>query len=187
MARIDLEDRGRSLEEQFFQKEQAKQVEALRAKKERGEALDALRAATGVGDEAVLGTLIELGVSAASLTAFSLVPLAHVAWADGELDDKERGAILQAAADLGIDEGSPAHGFLSDLLAAQPAGALMDSWESFVAALREEAGPDAFAAIAGDVAGRARRVAEAAGGILGIGSVSQDESNALARVEAALS
>ena len=115
------------------------------------------------------------------------MPLAHVAWADGKLDGKERDAILQAASEMGIAEDSPARGFLSNLLEARPAGALMDNWEAFVASLRDEAGPDAFQAIAGDVAARARRVAEAAGGILGIGSVSQAESDALARIEAALS
>lgn len=187
MSKIELEDRGRSLEDAFFRKEQAKQLETLRATRERGEAIDALRAASGVSDDAVLGSLIDLGVSAATLGAFALLPLAHVAWADGELDDKEREAILQAAREMGIAEGSPAHGFLSDLLEARPAAALMDTWEAFVTTLREQAGSDAFAAIAGNVADRARSVAKAAGGILGIGAISQAESDALARIEAALS
>ena len=68
MAKLDLEDRGRSLEEEFFHKEQARQLEALRAKKERGDAIADLSAASGVSDEAVLGSLIDLGVSGASLT-----------------------------------------------------------------------------------------------------------------------
>lgn len=186
MAKIDLEDRGRALEEHFFQKEQRKQVEALRAKKQRGEAITAMRSATGVTDPALLEQLVDLGVSAPSLSAFALVPLAHVAWADGDIKQSEREAILQAAHDRGIADGSPADGFLRDLLAAQPAGALMDAWEAFVVTLRDETDSDAFAAIAGDVAERARDVAKAAGGILGIGSVSEAEQAAIARIEAAL-
>jgi hypothetical protein len=186
MSKLELEDRGRSLEEQFFRKEQAKQLEALRAKRERGAEIEALREASGVSDEAVLGELVDLGVSAASLTAFALMPLAYVAWANGTLEDAERDAVLRAASELGITEDSPAHGFLIDLLAARPAGTLMDHWEQFVAALRKQAGANAFSAIAGDVAGRARDVAEAAGGILGIGAVSHAESEALARIESAL-
>lgn len=186
MSKIEFEDRGRSLEEQFFRKEQAKQVEAMRAKKERAEAIAALSTATGVRDATALDNLVELGVDAASLTAFSLAPLAHVAWADGTMDDKERSAILKAAADLGIAEGSSASSFLQDLLAAPPAGALMDTWERFVESLREETTPETFAALAGKVVGQTRQVAEAAGGILGIGSVSRAEAEAIARVEAAL-
>ncbi|MEE2663892.1 MAG: hypothetical protein VX681_07210 [Myxococcota bacterium] len=187
MSKIELEDRGRSLEDEFFRKEQAKQLEALRSGKQRKEAIEALREASGLTDEDVLGSLVDLGVSAATLVAFALLPLALVAWADGELADEERNAILQAARETGIAEGSPAHDFLSNLLAAKPAAALMDAWEAFVTTLREQAGPEAFAAIGGNVVERARSVAEAAGGILGIGSISQPERDALARVEAALS
>ena len=187
MSRIELEDRCRSLEEEFFRKEQAKQLESLRSSKERKEAIDALRDASGLTDAEMLGSLVDLGVSAATLVAFSLVPLAIVAWADDELADQERDAILQAARDIGIQEDSPAHGFLSNLLEARPPAALMDAWEAFVTTLREQAGPEAFAAIGGNIVERARSVAEAAGGILGIGSISQAERDALARVEAALS
>ena len=186
MSKNEFEDRGRSLEEQFFRKEQAKQVEAMRAKKERSEAIAALGNATGVRDETALDNLIALGVDAASLTAFSLAPLVHVAWADGTMDDKERSAILQAAGNIGIEEGSPAHSFLQDLLAAPPAGALMDTWEGFVESLRAQVTPETFAALAGNVVGQPRQVAEAAGGILGLGSVSHAEAEAIARVEAAL-
>jgi len=186
MSKIALEDRGRVLEEEFFRKQQAKQVEALRASKERTAEIAALSGATGVQDETALGNLVDLGVNSASLTAFSLAPLAYVAWADGTLEDRERSAILQAAGEIGIEANSPAHDLLEELLAAQPAGALIDAWEAFVAALREETTAEAFAAIAGDVAERTRRVAEAAGGILGLGSIAQAEADALARVEAAL-
>ena len=187
MSKLDLEDRGRSLEEEFFRKEQARQLEAIRARKEHDAGVEALRAATGLHDDEVLGLLVDRGVSTATLAAFALVPLAQVAWASGSLEPAERRAVLQAAHDLGIHEGTAAHEFLAHLLEARPPGALMDAWEAFVVALRKEAGPDAFERIGGDVAGRAHKVAEAAGGLLGIGSVSEAERDALARIEAALS
>ena len=97
-----------------------------------------------------------------------------------------QGDLSRATGEIGIEANSPAHDLLEELLAAQPAGALIDAWEAFVAALREETTAEVFAAIAGDVAERTRRVAEAAGGILGLGSIAQAEADALARVEAAL-
>jgi len=186
MSKIELEDRGRALEDKFFHDQQTKLLEALHAKKDRNEAIAALSAASGVSDEAVLGDLVDVGVSAASLTAFALVPLGVVAWADGTLKPAERAAVLEAAADRGINPGSPARSFLEDLLKAAPAPVLMQHWEHFVASLRKEVGDAGFAAIAGDISGRARAVAEAAGGILGLHAVSQAESDVLARIEAAL-
>ena len=187
MSKMELEDRGRALEEVFFQKEQARLLEAMHSKKRRDEVIEALSDATGLDDRGTLGHLADLGIRAGSLAAFALVPLVHVAWANGSVDAKERDAILSAAADAGIREGTPPHDFLTELLSAMPAGALMDSWEAFVRVLRDGVGDEAFRTLAGDVAGRARGVAEAAGGLLGIGSISQAEGEALARIEAALS
>ena len=186
MSKLDLHDRGHALEEAFFRKEQARLVESLREQKQRAEATAELRTATGISDEELLGSLVDHGVNTATLAAFALVPLVFVAWASGTVEDRERDAILQAASENGIDTGGPAHEFLQHLLAGEPAPAMVERWEAFVTALRDSLGEEAFAPIGRDISARALRVAEAAGGILGLGSVSSDESAALSRIEAAL-
>jgi hypothetical protein len=55
----DLKDRGKALEDEFFRKEEAKQLAALKDKKDRAEQRKALAAASGMTDEAVLDKLID--------------------------------------------------------------------------------------------------------------------------------
>ena len=54
-----------------------------------------------VADDAVLEKLANFGMDASTLAALSLAPLVLVAWADGEVDAKERDAVLAAAAEVG--------------------------------------------------------------------------------------
>ena len=69
MSKIELEDRGRALEEVFFQKEQARLLEAMHSKKRRNDVIEALSDATGLDDRGTLGLLADLGVRAGSLAA----------------------------------------------------------------------------------------------------------------------
>ena len=43
------------------------------------------------------------------MTALALIPLVEVAWADESMDDREKEAILAAAADEGLDEQDPSY------------------------------------------------------------------------------
>src|SRR4029450_10355631 len=91
-----LADRRKALEEEFFRKENERQRAALQARKKRDESKAALRE-TGIGDDALIDRLLDLGVAAEAVVALELAPLVAVAWADGTLDDRERAAVLRAA------------------------------------------------------------------------------------------
>jgi len=106
---ITLEDRGRALEDEFFNKENAKKIEALKEKLDEQRSREDLRKASGMTDDAVLDKLVDLGLSAQTITALSLVPLVTVAWADGSIQDNERNAILQAAHGKNLENGSPGY------------------------------------------------------------------------------
>ncbi len=92
-----LEERGRALEDEFFHKENTAKLAAMKAKLESQSNKEELRKASGMTDDDVLDRLVALGMRADTIAALSLVPLVAVAWADGEIQDDERSAILQGA------------------------------------------------------------------------------------------
>jgi hypothetical protein len=184
-TQVDLKDRGKALEDEFFRKEESKQLAALKDKKERGEQRKALAAASGMTDEAVLDKLIDSGITAETMTAVSLVPLVAVAWADGSIQDNERNAILASAKGKGIEEGSAAYEMLSAWLARKPGRDLVKAWESYIEALDAKLTGEQIKILKRQVMDRARDVASAAGGFIGIGKISGDEEKVLERLEAA--
>ena len=93
---------ARTLEREFYAKEDARLLEKLR-KKEKHEVL---RELVQVEDDAFLERLIELGIGPETVLALTLVPLIAVAWADGTLDGRERDAIIKAAEEKGVSPGN---------------------------------------------------------------------------------
>jgi uncharacterized tellurite resistance protein B-like protein len=183
MSEKGLQDRRRSLEESFFQGER----EDLRARiaAEQEEAVESIAAATGLSDAALLERLAGLGIRAETLAALTLVPLVEVAWADGEMDEREQDAILRGAESTGLRPDSPSYGLLELWTRDRPAPELMESWCAYIAALCAELAPGQRKRLEQRIMGRARAVAEAAGGILGIGRISRVEEGVLAKMERA--
>src|SRR5687768_6744800 len=70
-----LEERGRALENQFYEKENKEKLSALKGKMDAQRSREDLRKASGMTDDAVLDKLVELGLRANTIAALSLVPL----------------------------------------------------------------------------------------------------------------
>lgn len=187
MPNPGMQDRGKSLEEAFFKKQHEAQLAKLRQKQEQAEARESLAAASGItDDEDLLDRLAALGIRAETLAALTLIPLVEVAWADGKMEARERGAILKGAESSGIAPGSPSYGLLEIWTQDRPAQDLMDSWKAYIGALVAELSADQKWHLEERIVGRARAVAEAAGGFLGLGSkVSADEERVLKELEEA--
>jgi tellurite resistance protein len=182
-----LEDRRKALEEQFFRKENEKLRQKLQAERTARENREALAELSGIRDEAALTQLLEQGVSAETLAALVLVPLVAVAWADGEIDARERAAILAAAADFGVARGSPNFDLLEGWLSTQPGERLLDTWTDYVSQLGGALVAGGRQVLREELIGRARDVARASGGILGLGTkVSASEQAVLDRLAKAL-
>ncbi len=178
-----LGDRRKALEESFFRKENEKLRARLAVQQAERQAREDLAQASGISDEAVLDRLVKLGLSPETLAALSLVPLIEVAWANGKLDEKERKAVLSGAAASGVKDGSAACDLLKGWLVRKPAPALRETWDGYIRALVATLPDDARQALKKDLLDRARAVAEAAGGVLGLGSISKEEGAALERLE----
>lgn len=188
MAIEPLEDRRKALEEQFFRKENERHLAELRAKHEKQEQIAALREVSGIRDESVIEELVRQGVRAESLAALVLVPLVAVAWADHEVTRQERWALLSAAEELGIREGTPNHALLERWLEQQPDWRLLDLWVEYATQLGGRLQTQERDVLADELIGKARDVAKASGGILGIGPrISPEEEEVLKRLRGAFS
>ena len=170
MSDETLGDRRKALEEAFFAKQNAKLLEKMRAETEAASARDTLAKISGIESDAVLDKLQQLGIEADAWAAMSLVPLVEVAWADGTVDDSERQAVLSAAEASGITSESPSHALLASWLDERQDGSLLEVWEAFITGLSAALSPADREALKTQVMGRARDVADATGGFLGLGN-----------------
>lgn len=181
-----LGDRRKALENEFFTKQNQELLEQLQAERKAEERRAALAQASGISDEAVLDEIARLELGPETLAALSLVPLVAVAWADGQCEDRERSAVLQAAEQSGLRSGDPAYRLLESWLDARPGQELLEAWKDYVGALGRNLGDRALDALKSDLLERARHVAEAAGGFLGLGNrVSKDEQVVLDELDRA--
>jgi hypothetical protein len=168
MSSDGLDKRRFALEHEFFSRQNNTALDSMKARNASKARRDALADATGISDDAILQTIDAAGIEAASLTALSLVPLVVVAWADGTLDNQERGAIEKAAAQNGVS--GDASEMLASWLNEAPAPALLAAWKDFVAGLKDTLDADAYGALRARVLGQASAVSTAAGGFLGLGN-----------------
>ena len=108
------------------------------------------------------------------------MPLIEVAWADGELDTKERAAVLKSASSHGLREDHAAYGLLASWLEAKPGPELKAAWFEYIAALLEQLPPAGRPAFKHALVGGAEDVAKATGGFLGLGNkISKAEQSML--------
>lgn len=175
---------GRSLEDAFFQ-EQDRRLIARRAELAKmAETKEALAAVSGIKNQDILQHLVELNVRPETLAALSAVPLVEVAWADGEVDEKERKVVLDFAAARGIAAGSVARELLESWLAQRPPQTLLAAWQHHVEALCEQLTPDDRKALKDELLHNVRAAAAASGGFLGVGKISSEEQAVIAKLEA---
>ena len=185
MSEVTLEERGRALENQFYEKENQEKLAAMKQKLEAKATKDELRKASGMTDDAVLEQLVTLGLRANTIAALSLVPLIQVAWADGAIQDNERTAILQGAHGKGLEEGSDGYELLQTWLKKPPTDELFAAWSAYIKSLTAALNDEQNRLLKNQIVGFAKLVAASAGGILGFGKVSSSEESVLHRIEAA--
>ncbi len=186
MADDPLRERGNSLEEEFFRKQNAELVERLRSTKAKDAARSEMAAASGVEDGALIDQLLEYGVTPATFAALTLAPLVGVAWADRRLEEKEKAAVLQEAASSGLRTGSAEYDLLEDWLEHEPPASLMVTWSAYARALTETLSADQRRDFREALLRRANAVANAAGGFAGRGKKSPEEQRVLDSIASAL-
>lgn len=173
-------------EDDYFLKQDAAKREALRRKLEQqsrsAESHGKLAAAMEINDEKIVARAQALGFTAETAQVVHLVPLVHVAWADGAVSAQERLTILQAAEAHGARPGSEASTFLAALLEKRPAEDWLEGVHDLIRALAQHMGSKAT-----NIVDLCNDVARASGGFLGMGpKISDRERELIAKFESTL-
>jgi uncharacterized tellurite resistance protein B-like protein len=187
MAKDMFELRRTSFEEEYFRKKDAQQVDKLKAVFQKKLDREEIRQATGITDEVVLDRLLQLNLRGELMAAFKLFPLVEIAHADGQIDEREVRAVLEAARQQGIGPDSAAYAMLERALTEGPRADARKAWYMFAEELCKALSPEELGRFRHDLLGYAERVAEASGGILNIAfTVSANEAKVIRAIEQAL-
>jgi hypothetical protein len=170
------------LEDAFFAEQDQDLVKRLRSRKQREATKEALAKVSAIKDDAILEKLVQLDIGPGALIALSLIPLVEVAWADGHVTAKERQAILAAADEKGVRQGTDEYRLLEGWLMHAAGQDRLDAWIEYTRAAMQAFSADERRRLRDAVLGRAREIAEAAGGVLGVGSISKSEKAVLDRL-----
>lgn len=178
-------ERRRALEEEFFKRQDAERLAAMRAQAKAERMKSELRNATGISDDGVIAHLVDAGMTPATVTAATVVPLIAVAWADGQLEGPERDQVLRYARTLEL--GEEANSLLTSWLIEAPEPKLFETWLEYVRGLLPQLDQPARDQMKATTLARAAAVAEAAAGEpYGVGrQVSPEEKHVLRRIEGA--
>jgi hypothetical protein len=179
------EKRRQTLEDMFFH-EQDRRIIEQRAKLQQLKQTKAnLATVSGIHDDALLEKLIALEIGPETLTTLIGIPLIEVAWADGQMDEKERKKLFEYAEKAGLRQKGLDPKIMSAWLKNRPDPALLKAWKQYVQTLCKELNAHEREALRDEVMADARSVAEAAGGILGLGTISAEEKAMLKTLEEA--
>jgi tellurite resistance protein len=139
---------------------------------------EALLGELDVSEDALAARVAALGFDGDALRIFDLLPLVHVAWADGAIQPGERASILGLLSVRGIPMGK-AYETMMALLEEEPSAVYLEESLNLLRTLIERGD----AAKAETIVGLCIMVAEAAGGFLGIFSpISRVEKQAIEHI-----
>jgi hypothetical protein len=162
-----MKERERGFEADYFRKQDAKLLEKMRERAALQEVAQALAEKLRVDDAELLRRVAELGLDRDTGSAILLAPLVQVAWAEGEVSERERQVIFEIAASRGVAPGTPAHRQLETWLARRPSDALFETAMEVLKVAAEVLPPAEREERIRNVIEGCKRVAEASGGGLG--------------------
>ena len=178
----------RDLVESFFIKEDQKLIEELKTMRKMKETKENLSKVSGIHNDAVLQKLVDLEVQPETVASLAIVPLVEVAWADGDVDEKEKKAILKGIATAGFSSSGVDHSLLESWLLRKPPQKMMAAWKHYIHGLCGRLTDKERTALKEEILLHARTVAEASGGFLGLtSSISAEEKAMLKKIEEAFS
>ncbi len=186
IIRREMQALAETLENSFYGLDRLAILEKIERRRTTAGQREELSQASGITDGRLLDLLVDLRITSESLAALALAPLVMVAWADGRVDAKERAAVIEAARAAGVRRGDLSDRLLEQRLADRPDPALVNAWTAYVRLLGRTLPPEDFAHLKTQMLDRARSVAEASRGRLGLGPrISKAEREMMVDLEAA--
>jgi hypothetical protein len=120
MTKDIFEKREIYLEEEYFRKKEFALLEKLKGVFQKKVDKESIRKAAGVTDEELLDQMVKVHLNDEMMAAFQLYPLVEIAWADGDLSEKEAGSVLAAAERHGVRPGTKGYEMLDRRLHEGP-------------------------------------------------------------------
>jgi len=173
------------MEDLFFFAQDQSLMKARRKLEHMQETKENLARVSGIKDDAVLEKLVALDIRPEIVATLFAIPLIEVAWSDGELHDKERDELFNYARKAGLRNKHVDPEILTVWLKQRPAPDLMEAWEHYIQALCGQLSAEERQSLKEEVLTDARTIAQAAGGFLGLGKISEAEQLMLDKLEAA--
>lgn len=175
---------SKKLEDFFFLKQDAILMEEFHRMEQMKETKESLAKVSGITNDEILQKFVDLDIRPEIVASLALIPLIDVAWADGKIDEKEKAAVLDAAAKSFFAKDSIDFKLLSQWLEHRPSSSLLDAWTHYIKGLCEMLTAAQKAILKNELIGHARQIAQAAGGFLGLGSkISESERRTLEYLE----
>lgn len=145
------------------------------------QAVDAVASSIGVYDEQLCQEMLDLGYDSDTAPFIGFIPMIHVAWADGVVDEKERKMLNKMATARGVEEGTKVYTFFQRLINEQPSADFFQRSMSVVGRIIRRFPEDVQTDSLKDLSDFCVAVAEASGGVMGFGNKVSDEERTLLR------
>jgi hypothetical protein len=179
------EKRRQTLEDLFFHEQDRRVIEQRAKLQQLKQTKASLAKVSGIRDDALLEKLMELEIGPETLATLVGIPLIEVAWADGQMDEKERKKLFEYAEKAGLRQKGLDPKIMLVWLRKKPDPALLNAWKHYIQTLGKELSVRERKALRDEVMADARSIAQAAGGILGLGKISAEEKAMLKELEEA--
>jgi hypothetical protein len=186
MAKDAFDDLRRSQEEKYFHEKEQELIKKLRLTTEGKAQRQDMGESLGIANEAILQNLQDLGYNRDTIKLLHLVPLLYVAWADGEVSKKEKDLILELAQTRNITSESEAYRQLNEWLNERPSEVFMEETLRLLNAILGALPEADQQSNKNDLLSYCTRVAQASGGLLGFGKMSEEERARIATITAEL-
>src|SRR5262249_39659089 len=163
MPKDIFREREMTLEGEYFRKKDFVLLEKLKAVFRKKVDKEGIRKAVGVTDEQLLDRLVDLQLDGELMQAFQLYPLVELAWADGELSEKEAESVRAAGKEQGVLPGTRAYRMLEDRLHKGPDPEVRKIWFLYAEELKKVLSPAELERFRNDILDRARGIVAATG------------------------
>jgi hypothetical protein len=177
-----ITDEVRQREEEYFRRQDRELIERLRRAAADAELRKTLEHATGIHDAAQLEELQALGFTPQTLSLLPLVPVLQVAWAEGGISTAERTMIVNLARSREITAGSAADLQLQAWLDTRPSEDTFRKAVRLIGAMLDHPAGAERQVTADSLLKHCEEIAQASGGLFGIGRVSAEEKAALEQI-----
>lgn len=178
----------RASEDEYFARRDQELIETRRRKEADAAELQLLAKALGLSDEDLVSKLRTAGFGPSHVALVPVLPALEIAWSDGAVG-KAEGELLKEQLRRYSDGQQPspeAIAKLDEFLMTRPSDNLFDQARRAAQAAVARASADKRREITDRMMADAKAVAEAGGGLFGLGTVSTPEHRALEALAAAL-